>query len=373
MSFNIMDLVSEQLGDQASGQIGNLLGDQSSMAKGGLEAVVPALLSGFTQRAAAPGGADVLFDAVSKQDDGFLDSLGDSLSGDNSNSMIEMGTSLLSGLFGNSGLGSIAGIIAGLTGLSKGNTGSLMGIVAPILIGIIKKKVMGGGLNASGLLDMLNGQQDNINAAMPQGLSDQLNSSGFLGSLGNAASDAVGSASDAASSAVGNASDIAGDAVSGGSSMFRKLIPIIGLALLAWLGWNFFGNSAKDVADSAATAVSDAASTATEAMDLDPAKLGTDLTGLFDTAKTNLEGITDADSATAAIPKLTEMGEQFGGMAGLIEKVPEAARGPLTGIVSTGLGMLEPLLEKVRAIPGVGAIIDPIVTPMLEQLKALAG
>jgi len=406
MSFNIMDLVQEQLGDQVKGQIGNLLGDQSSMTDAGLKATVPALLDGFTKRASVPGGADAMFDAVSRQDDGLLDNVGSMLGGGQGNSLIQTGTKLLSGLFGNSGLGSLAGILAGVTGLSKGNTGSLMGIVAPIIIGVIKRKVMGGGMNAAGMLDMLKGQQSNINAAMPMGLSDQLNSSGFLSSISDAASGAVSSASgavgDAASSvssaagnvttAAGNtvetATDVGRDTAAGGSSMFKKLIPIIGLALLGWLGWNFFSGSDKEATDEAVEAAStetteaasEAASTAeetaeaaTDAADVDVDGLTSDLNGMFDSAKSSLEGITDADSATAAVPQLTEMGDKLGGISDMMGQVPEDARGTLSGIVSTGISTLEPLIEKARELPGVGDIIDPVVTPILEKLKAMAG
>lgn len=404
MSFNIMDLVQDQLGDQIKGQIGNLLGDQSSLTDTGLSAAVPALLNGFTERASAPGGADVLFDAVSKHDDGMLDNIGSMLGGGQSSSLIETGTKLLSGLFGNSGLGSLAGVLAGVTGLSKGNTGSLLGIIAPIVIGVIKRKVLGGGLNAAGLLDMLKGQQSNINAAMPMGLSDQLNSSGFLSSISDAASGAVSSATGAVSDAADGVRNVASDAANtvtdvgretaaGGSSLFKKLIPIIGLALIAWLGWNFLSGSGKDAADDAANAVGDAATTATEAasdaaatatetaseaasavadaVDIDG--LTGDLNGMFDSAKSSLEGITDAASAEAAVPQLTEMGEKLGGISDLMGKVPEDALGPLTGIVSSGIAALEPLLETIRAIPGVGDIVDPIITPIMEKLQALAG
>jgi len=383
MSFNIMDLVQEQLGDQMKGQIGGLLGDQSAMAEDGLKAAVPALLNGFTKRASVPGGADVMFDAVSKQDDSLLDNVGSMLGGGDSNSLIETGTKLLGGLFGNAGLGSLASVLAGVTGLSKGNTGSLMGIVAPILIGVIKRKVMGGGMNAAGLTDMLKGQQDNISAAMPMGLSDQLNSSGFLSSISDSASgaisgasDALGDAADSVKGVAGNsaaaAADLGKDAAAGGSSMIKKFIPIIGIALLGWLGWNFFGGSGKEAVDGA---VSDAASTATSAVEgaVDVDGLTGDLNGMFDSAKSSLEGITDADSATAAVPQLTEMGEKLGGISDMMGSVPEAARGPLTSIVTGGISTIEPILEKVRAIPGVGAIIDPIVTPILEQLKGMAG
>lgn len=67
------------------------------------------------------------------------------------------------------------------------------------------------------------------------------------------------------------------------------------------------------------------------------------------------------------------MGDKVAGLGGMMDKIPEAARGPLNGIVSSGLEALGPILEKVRAIPEVGAIIDPIITPIMETLQGLAG
>lgn len=451
MSFNIVDLVKDQISDQILGQMGGLLGDQSSKAEAGVANAIPALLSGITNRAGVPGGADSLFGAVQNQDDGLLDNLGAMLGGSQSRSMIDQGSSVLGSLLGNSGLGSLAGVLSGLTGLSKGNTGSLMGMLAPIIFSVLKRKVLGGGLNAGGLLDMLKGQNNNINAAMPVGLSDQLNSSGFLSSITNvggsavdAASGAVGNvvggARDAAGNVVGGARDAAGNVVdgvgniaggaantvrdgvgagagavgnaaantaSGGSSIFKKLIPLIAIALLGFLGWKMFGGTAKDAVDDAANATgnaatavtdtasnaasatteaaSDAVATATEsatnaassaadavagAVDFDVSQAGNDLTSMFGDAKSSLEGITDLDSAKSAVPGLTEMGEKFNGIA---DKMPEGASGALSPIISKGLEILEPVLEKVRAIPGVGALIDPILGPMIEKMQDMAG
>lgn len=281
MSFNLVDLVKDQVGGQIMGQIGGLLGDQSNMTEAGLGSAIPALLSGITNRAAAPGGADSLFGAVNDTDDSMLDNLGSLLGGgDSSKSIIDSGSSMLSGLLGSAGLGSLGGVISAVTGLSKGNSSSILGLLAPIVLGIIKRKVLGGGLNAGGLLDMLNGQKSNINAAMPAGLSDQLNSSGFLSSISSVAGGAAGAAGDALDSArdaaggaidsardatgsaantVGDAADAVGgaasSAASGGSSLFKKLIPIIGLVLLGWLGLKFFGGSAEDAANNVADAL----------------------------------------------------------------------------------------------------------------------
>jgi|GEM_PF-4121266 len=67
----------------------------------------------------------------------------------------------------------------------------------PILLGVVKRKVFGGGgfsQNAGGLMSLLDGQKDNIQAGMPAGFQNQLQSSGFMdqiSSLGGGATQAM--------------------------------------------------------------------------------------------------------------------------------------------------------------------------------------
>ena len=95
--------------------------------------------------------------------------------------------------------------------------------------------------------------------------------------------------------------------------------------------------------------------------------------GVFGSATDALSGVTDAASAEAALPALEEVSGKLGGLNDVVSRLPDAAKGPIGGIVSTGLASVQPLIEKVSAIPGVGAIIEPIVTPMLEMLQGMAG
>lgn len=434
MSFNLVDLVKDQVKGPLIGQMGNLLGNEGSKAAGAADSMIPALLSGMMGSSSTSGGADSLFKAVNDQDDGLMDNLGSLLGGGQASSVIDNGNSLLGGLLGTGGLGKLAGALAGFTGLSKGGTSSLMGMLAPIVIGVIKRKVMGGGLDAGGLASMLMGQKSNIGAALPAGLGDQLNASGFLSSLSGAAGDAVSGVTDAAGNAVSGVADAAGnvagaagnavsgaadaagnavsgvagaagdaasgvanaagDVASGGSSMFRWLLPIVGLAALAWLAMKFLGgggiddatNAVGDAAKGATEAVTstatDAASSATDAVSsaagdlaggVDIGGIGDNLTGMFGSATEALGGITDAESATAALPALEGVGSQLSEVSGMMDKVPEAARGPLNSILGGGIEKLQPLVEKVSAIPGVGSIIEPVIGPIMETLSGLAG
>lgn len=427
MSFNIVDLVKDQVQGQLIGQMGNLLGNESSKAAGATDSMIPALLSGLMGASSTSNGAESLFQATQDQDDGLLDNLGSLLGGGQASSVIDNGNSLLSGLLGSGGLGKLAGALASFSGLSKGGTSSLMGMLAPVIIGILKRKVMGGGLNAGGLASMLMDQKSNIGSALPAGLGDQLNASGFLSSLtdsagsavsgaagaagsavsgvagaagsavsgaadaaGSAVSGAAGAATSAASGAAGAVGDAASDVASGGSSLFRWLLPLIGLAALAWLAMKFLGgggiedaaNSAADAAKSATESASTAVSTATEGAsdaaaaltgDLDVGAIGDNMTGLFGNATEALGGITDADSATAAIPALEGVGSKLTEVTGMFDKVPEAARGPLSAIAGDGLGKLQPIIDKVLALPGVGSILEPIIGPIVEALQGMAG
>ena len=70
MSFNIVDLVKDQISGSLMGQMGSMLGDESSLAAGAVDNAVPALLEGLRNSTSTSSGADSLFQAVQDQDDG---------------------------------------------------------------------------------------------------------------------------------------------------------------------------------------------------------------------------------------------------------------------------------------------------------------
>ncbi len=513
MSFNIVDLVKDQVKGQLIGHMGNLLGNEGGKATSAVDSMIPALLNGISGSASTNEGANSLFGAIQNQDDSLLDNMGSMLGGGQAATLVDNGNSVLSSLFGSGGLGKLAGALSAFSGVSKGGTSSLMGMLAPIILGVLKRKVMGDGLNASGLSSMLSSQSNNISASMPQGLGDQLNASGFLssfgaagagaagavaagasniaGAAGSAASNVTGAVSSTASSvtgavgdaagnvrdgaanavggvrdgaanaadAVGNvasnardgvanaagavgdgvhsAADAVGDGAQKGGSIFRWLLPLAVLGALAWAAFTFLMPGAKDAAtDAAATAgdgaaavaetasdateaateaasdataavteaasdateaateaasdataaVTEAASDATEAA-TDAAATATDavtdaidtdevkgqLSGLFSGATETLSGITDVESATAALPDLEELGTNVASVSGIMDKIPEAARGPFNSIASDGMGQIQPIVDKIMELDGVGDILSPVLTPIMDTLKSFGG
>jgi len=94
---------------------------------------------------------------------------------------------------------------------------------------------------------------------------------------------------------------------------------------------------------------------------------------MFSGASDTLGGITDVDSATAALPDLEKLGENVTSVSGMMENIPEDALGPISSIATDGMGQLQPIVDKVMGIDGVGDVIGPVLNPILEKLKAFGG
>ncbi len=378
MSFNIVDLVKDQISDQLLGQMGGVLGTESSQTSGALSGALPGLLSGLMKSSGTPSGAGALFDAVQKQDDGMLGNIGNLLGGSESSQVASQGSSLLSSLLGSGALGQLAGVVANFAGISRGNSSSLMGMLAPIIIGVIKKKVFDGGLNADSMASMLTGQSDSINAAMPQGFSDQLQSAGFFDSI---------AAEPVAAVSTPQATSYEAPAAPSGGGFMKWLLPLAAVLGLGYFGMQYMNKDAatKAAADAQATAteaVQDASEAGQEALNaaqeampegVDLSEITGGIEGIFGKATETFSGVTDLDSATAAVPALEDVGSQVSGLTDVIGRLPDAAKGPVGSVISNGLSALQPIIDKVIAIPGVGPILEPIVGPMLETLSSLTG
>ena len=441
MSFNLVDLVKGQLGGPALGQLGALLGEDNNKTEAALGAAVPGLLSGLTSQANADGGAS-LFDAVNNQDDSMLDNIGGMLTGSDSSNVMNQGSNMLSSILGSGAAGGLASAVAGLTGIGGKSSSGLMGLLMPIVLGMVKRKIFGGGgfsQNAGGLLSLLNGQKDNVQAAMPSGFQNQLQSSGFMdqlssfggnaggavggavtgaagavggavsgaaGAVGNAAgnaagavgnvagnaagavgdagrnaagavgnvagnaADAVGDAGRNAAGAVGNAAgdtaDAAGRAASGGGGFLKKFLPIAILAAIALFAFKMCAGGGPDVDVPNASVPS----VDIPSVDVGGVNVGDEIGGIFGGATDAISGITDVDGAKAALPALEEVSGKADGLTGIWDQVPEAARGPMSGLVGDNMDKLTPLLDKANGIPGVSDVLGPVTGPLLDKLKA---
>jgi len=256
MAFNIVDLVKDQMSDAVMNQLGSVLGGSSDATSKAVDGAIPSILEGLMNKAGSADGADSIFKAVQDQDDGILSNLGDLIGGGIDSPFASMGFTVLRSLLGNSMLGNIAGAVGGISGLGRSKSSSMLGLVAPIIFGVLKRKVLGGGLNASSLASMLTGQKSNIAAAMPAGFAEKVGSADMIDDVADTVKGGVGSVSKAASTAADTVGQAAGsvgnaavDTASTGGGMLGKLLPLILLLGAAFFGLKMFGGKGTTTED----------------------------------------------------------------------------------------------------------------------------
>ena len=185
--MNLVSLIMKFLTPDLIMKLASALGLDKALIEKGIGAIVPSILSGLAGAAARPEGARTLADTLGKIDPGMLGNLAGMIGGSNQGQLVSQGSSMLSGVLGNSALGSLTGVLGKFTGMNEGATKSLLGMLAPAVMGTLGQQARASNLDASGIANLLSSQRDNISAAMPQGLGQLLGGAGLLEGVGGGA------------------------------------------------------------------------------------------------------------------------------------------------------------------------------------------
>jgi hypothetical protein len=97
------------------------------------------------------------------------------------------------------------------------------------------------------------------------------------------------------------------------------------------------------------------------------------LGGVFGATTSTLATVTDADSAQAALPSLEEASASLTAVSDQFDAVPDTAKGALSSVIGGGMDRVSSAAESALAIDGVGDVLSPVLTPMMETLQGLAG
>ena len=263
MSINLLKMLQDQMGSSVVDQASKFLGESSANTSSGIAALLPSLLGGVIGKASTESGASGLLDMITKGNHhgGIMDSMGSMFSGGSSTSnLMNAGSLLTSSLFGGSKLGSVLDVVTSVTGMRRSSSSSLMNLLAPVVMGMIGKQVKTGGLNASGLMNMLMGQKEHIASALPAGMGSILGFSSptekVTDAVSSAASTVASSATNMASTAretVKEATSVTADVASTGGSWIRWALPLVALVAIGGFLWNYMGGATSKVADATTT------------------------------------------------------------------------------------------------------------------------
>lgn len=343
------------LGPATISRIAASLGLNQGIVGKAVSAAIPAILAGLTKTASQGSGATQLANAIAKQDPSILGNLGNLIGGAGEKSLVDSGTNILTSLLGGSSTNALAGAVGKFAGLSGTQGNSLLGMLAPVVLGQLGQVQKSSGLDAGGLASLLNSQKGNIAAALPPGFSDLLGGTGLLDGLG-----------DKVKAGVAPAQRAVGD---GSSSLGKWLIPAALAALALLLISNWWNHKTAEKVETPAVPPA-----ATVPAQNPPMAAGVNYVNMASKAlsglTTALGGVKDEATANAAVPGLQDIAKQ-------IDSVKAAAltgdaKKSIASLVAAALPGITAAIEKAVGIPGVAAILNPILQPLVANLNDLS-
>ena len=160
---NLVEMITSQLGGAAISQITQQLGVNQEQTQSAMGSLIPVLIGAMAKNSSNQEGAEALSGALDRDHDGsILDNLGGFLG----NSAEGPGAGILKHLLGGK-RGAVEQVVSQNSGLSQQQTGGLMEMLAPVIMGQLGKTKKEQGLDTSGLSDLLQGANNQARADGP--------------------------------------------------------------------------------------------------------------------------------------------------------------------------------------------------------------
>ena len=160
--MSLLDMLQQRLGGDAVNQISNKLGTDPASTRTAIAAALPMLVGALARNAQDPGKAGALANALGRHDGSVLDDVAGYLGrGDTGD-----GNGILGHVLGGqketvqTGLGRAAG-------LDPAKAGTLLAMLAPLIMGALGKAQREKGLDTGGLAGMLGSEQQRAADAAP--------------------------------------------------------------------------------------------------------------------------------------------------------------------------------------------------------------
>ena len=163
----ITQMITQQLGGSAARTIAQRFGISETTANTAIQMAVPLILTALARNASQPQEAQSLHQAVATDHDG---SIFDNLMGYLGNPQSANGAGILRHVFGGQ-QPVVENNLAQATGMDQSSAGGLLETLAPLVMGSLGQAQQQSGLDASGLSNFLNVQQQEAKATAPDAMS----------------------------------------------------------------------------------------------------------------------------------------------------------------------------------------------------------
>jgi hypothetical protein len=357
MATNLLAEVTKVLSPTIVSRIASGLGITDASTQKAIAAAVPTILGALIAFVSKPQGATKLNDVVAKQEPGMLSSLASVVGESGQKALIDQGAGLLTSLFGGKDASTFNNAVAQYAGIGEGASKNLMGLLGPVVLGVLGQQQRKSGLDAAGLANLLTSQKDAVAAALPSGYSKYLTDTGILG---------------------GVTKPVAKQAQQEASSGFPwgLLLTVLALLAIGALLWRMLSGTPQDAVETTSPAAVEAPYAGVFAGLRGVTEGGVDIgnvaTSAINSLHTSLESINNVATAESALPKLTDSSSQFDQLTGILNQLSPETRKTLAETIAGIRPNIDQLIDKALAIPGVGDVIKPVVDTIRAKLDQLA-
>lgn len=359
-----MDAVQNQLGNTFGKEVSELIGESGDKTTNAISSAIPELIGGLINSVSDGKGIKNLQGTLNNLDDDILDQVPTKLGSGGHFSLVEMGMNLLQTVLGENIITKILGAVAGASGIGKGPAKSLIGLLSPVILGMIKKKMSSDNLDANGLSDMLMSQKDHIKSLLFSDITDSEPTEQTIAQPKRTVNERSA------------------------PSRLGHLLWIPMLAIVGWLGYDYLKNQLPpDDPMNAPTAsfqepaienIEPAAPAAPPSMNEATNVTGNidvsgELSNVVDSTTEAMTNITDMESAQAAIPQLNAATTKLDQLSGLYQNLPDSAKSVVSSTAGGKISNIQGMVEKISTIPGIGPVLQPTTDALMDKLTLFTG
>lgn len=181
---NLLDTFKTYVSPDLVAKAAALYGESEHGISKAIFGLAPTILAGLLGKAHQSGTMDAVFTQISNLNPAVLNNLENLLEGGNlaQNDPKDAAGHMLSLLFG-AKVPAITNAVSAFAGVKSSSTSALLGLVGPLLMGLLNKRIGAEGLNAAGLGNLLLAEKNNILGLLPSGLSSIMGLGDFGGAV----------------------------------------------------------------------------------------------------------------------------------------------------------------------------------------------
>ena len=369
MSTNLVATIMQSLSSEVIGKIASSLGLDPGGTQKGITAGIPGILAGLANAASGSDGAQKLQNAVSRVEDRPGQDILGSLLGGNSQSLAESGLNMLSSLLGGNALSTLSSVIAQYAGFGQGSAKKLLGFLAPLVLSFLKREQVTHALDARGLANLLVDQRDNIERAMPAGISRNLQSA------------ETRPISQPATPERFRRPAVTAEPASSSRSWAYWLIPaLIAAGVAVYLlppreETRSVQNTTKTTTvskDTTQLSPAPQGQLATPSVTPTAASLENDILSNISRLRASLQNIKDPGSAQGALGDIKDISAQFGRLKVLAQQLSPEARKAIAATVASRVPDLNGLIDRIGSEVNLSGEVKPAMDNLKSELLSIS-